>query len=313
MREESMKKNSWLFALLLLVSFGVVALPGAVRAQWFDDDDDDYYYYYYYDEDEFDDFADFDEEAYGALGRLEDATVGINNRDGRFSLAATPAALFMQIAEMERDNAIMRLRIERERLNLDLERQRAEMQQVGLALEEERAARARRIAEEEAIAEEEIWMRQIEAERAPAEIDRQQQENELNRRVLDRITSADLSDPAQVSAIAQLLAFAPGAATTLPAAVRDQIISTRDARVERDYEPEMPAPAPRPVGFDERFTIRSIAGAGGRFTANVENNDTSATMRLRQGSNLEGWMVSDITRSAVVFRRGAEMQILHMN
>jgi len=316
-----MKKNS-LLALLLLVSFGV-AVPAVVFAQEFDDEEE-----YFEDEEDYDDgdYADsaavatigtadgrYDDEAYGAVGELKESTVGISNPDGRFTLAASPAALFMKIAEMERDNAIMKLKIEREKLNLDLERQRAEMQKVGLSLEEERAARARRAAEDEALIGEETMRRQLEAERQLAEIDRQNQENELNRRILDRISSADLSDPAQVAAIAQLLAFAPGAATTLPAAVREQITAEKvSAKNARDRNEGAAAAAAQESKLSSKFTIRSIVGARGQFTANLENNETKAVARLRHGSNFEGWIVSNVTRDSVVFSRDGETQTIQM-
>jgi hypothetical protein len=148
----------------------------------------------------------------------------------------------------------------------------------------------------------------MEAERQLAEVDRKQQENELNRRILERISSADLSDPNQVSAIAQLLAFAPGATTTLPAVVRDQLTVNRPmARVDFDDDDSDSA-----KNLSTRFTIRSIVGAGGQFTANMENNESRSVVRLRRGSNLEGWSVSNVTRDAVILGRDGEIQTIYM-
>lgn len=307
MRGESMKKNNWLLVLLILIASGIIA-PRAVFAQEYDYSDDDYG-----DEDEDndedgdDDSSEYyaEDDSYGAVGNLEDNAIGISNPDGRFTLAASPAALFKKMAEMERENAIMKLKIEREKLNLDLKRQRAEMKKVGLSLQEEEAARARRAAEDAFLAEEEVLRRQLEADRQQAEIARQQQENELNRRILDKITNADLSDPDQVSAVAQLLAFAPGATTTLPAVVRDQLSAGRGARAAAP-EPEIPET------LESKFTIRSIVGAGGKFTANLENKSTAAVVRLRQGSNLEGWTVASVNKDSVVLRREGDTQIIYM-
>lgn len=294
------------FLLALIAAFALALVPAPARAQEFSDDDE------FYEEDSSEDEED-DEEgeddgdraSMAASTDIRKNSEGVDNPDGRFTISAAPAALFQKMMEMERDNALMELQIKREKLTLDLERQRAEKEKVKLSLQDEENARKRKAAEENMIVEDERMRRQAENAKIQAELKKQQSEDELNRSLMAKIAAADMSDPNQVSAVAQLLAMTPGAAASMPAMVRDQVAASRASKSDKSAEES--------EDVADKYIIRSIVGSGGNYTANMETNDSKRTaFRVKKGSKLDSWGVMGVAKDSVLISRDGETKTLYM-
>ncbi|MDR0367034.1 MAG: hypothetical protein LBH41_00460 [Rickettsiales bacterium] len=308
--------------LLFLAVFALdVSAPAPVFAQSGDDDEDyeDYEEEEDYsgeddsdgsesDSDESDESDDYDAEAADAdaISREEAAisaqgvdlyenSEGVDEEGGLFKLDADAAETFKTMTAMERANALMKLKIEQEKLSLDLEKQRAEKKKIAISLQE--AENVRRKKEEEAslaaaAAEAKL---QKEQDAAAAEEEEKRQKADLNRQILAKVQAADLNDPDQLNAVAQLMALSP---TASPDAA--EALSSLKSK-------------PQGKSFEDKYALKSIIGAGGSLSANIENKEKSATTRVKKGSFIEDWTVEGITASSVLLKKGDQSKIMSLN
>jgi len=233
---------------------------------------------------------------------IRENTKGIGS-DPLFSLDNDAAKTFEQMTNMERENAVMKLQIEQEKLRLDLRRQFVEKKKIELALEDEESNRTLRRSEN--------VRRQREAERRASEeeedlkrrTEQKRQEEELNRRILASVEGADLSNPEQLAAVKQLMSMSSGG-------------------VPSNLNALMGAPGGGPSisgsqapskDFDSKYVIKSIVGAGGNMTANVENVENRQIFRVRVGTVLDGWKVESVTRTSILLKNGEQEKIMNLN
>ncbi|MDR1009437.1 MAG: hypothetical protein LBL52_04265 [Rickettsiales bacterium] len=227
---------------------------------------------------------------------IYDNTAGVSEENGLFKLDGPAADTFKTMTAMERANALMKLKIEQERLALDLERQRAEKKKVALSLEEAERNRAKKD-EEAALASAAAEAKLArEEEEAAAVADKRKRDEELNKQIIARVAQANLSDPDQLNAVAQLMALAPGSNAN------EEAIAGLKA-----------AGSNRQMSFDERYALKSIVGAGGNLSANIEDKEKKTATRVKKGSMLGDWVVESVTGTSVLLKKGETSKIMNLN
>lgn len=277
-----LRKNNYLtFLFILLLSFtfnvsNVMAQASDGEEEFYDDE---------YDE-EFDDIGD----EYDEGSDLYENTVDIDDPDGMYRLDDSTAAMFNQITSMERQNAIMKLKIEQGKLKLDFEKQQAEKRKLALQQEDEERSRKIKIEEQDRKAEEARRKADQEKQQQELEAQKKKQEAELNRKISEAISSADLSNPDDVAKLNQLLVLKGESAENLK-----QVNSKQNTSIE------------------DKYTIKSIVGAGGNLVANVENIERKSTIKLSTGSLLDGWLVESIKSSSILLQRDGVKKVMYLN
>ena len=230
-------------------------------------------------------------EEYNKGSDLYENTVGIEDTDGMYKLDDLTASTFKQITNMERENAIMKLKIEQGKLKLDLKKQEAEKKKLALNLAEEEKNRELRREEQERKLEEARKKARAAEEKEAEEKKKKQQEEELNRKIMEKLNATDLNNPDDVQALTQLLALAGGNTEglnkNLPARKNDEL--------------------------EDKYLIKSIAGAGGNLVANVENIAKKSTFKIRNGSILDGWLVESIKSSSILLKKNGLSKVMYLN
>jgi chemotaxis protein histidine kinase CheA len=232
---------------------------------------------------------------------MSENTAGLES-DPLYKLDSPTAKTFEKMTTMERENAVMKLQIEQEKLKLDLKKQLAEKKKVELALEDEEANRALKKNEAKRKQREAERKFKEEEEEAVKKSEQKKKEDEINQKILERVSSADFSNPEQLANIAQLMSMTPGGA---PAGL-NALLAGRGSGGDSKIAPGM-------LGFDKKYVIKSIVGAGGSMTANVENVENKTVSRLRAGSALDGWTVDSITRTSILFKQGDQEKTMSLN
>lgn len=271
-----LKKINYLtFLFILFVSFNFnVANVMAQEA------DEEFYDDEFYDE----------EEGYDEGYDLYENTVDIDDPNGMYKLDDITASMFNQITSMERENAIMKLKIEQGKLKLDLEKQEAEKKKLAQQQEDEERTRQLRLEEQERKADAERRKAEEEKEQQLAEAAKKKQEAELNRKINDMINSSDLTNPDDLHALNQLLALAGG---------NTDALNKSNSRKNQNLE--------------DKYIIKSIVGAGGNLVANVENIDKKSTLKLTNGSLLDGWLVESIKSSSILLKKDGIAKVMYLN
>ncbi|MBD5405405.1 hypothetical protein HDR59_02535 [bacterium] len=249
------------------------------------DDEEEFYDDEEYDE-EFDDVGD----EYDEGSDLYENTVDIDDPNGMYKLDDATAAMFNQITSMERQNAIMKLKIEQGKLKLDLEKQQAEKKKLILQQEDEDRTRKIKLEEQDRKAEEARRKAETERQQQDIEAQKKKQEAELNLKISEAISSANLSNPDDVAKLNQLLVLSGGNAESLKQANSKQKTSVED-----------------------KYTIKSIVGAGGNLIANVENVEKKSTIKLSTGSLLDGWLVESIKSSSILLQKDGVKKVMYLN
>jgi hypothetical protein len=312
-RSPLMRASSFALVLAFLLPFGL-AYPRIASAQEYEDEEEEY------EDEEDEDYSEVEDE-YNAAEAVADAdmvesisaiestsrTDISENADGLgddplFKLDSPAAKTFEKMTTMERENAIMKIQIEQEKLKLDLKKQLAEKKKVELALEDEESNRALKKNEARRKQREAERKFKEEEEEAVKKAEQKRKEDEINQKILERVSSADFSNPEQLANIAQLMSMTPGGA---PAGL-NALLAGRGAGGDSKVAAGM-------LGFDKKYVIKSIVGAGGNMTANVENVETKAMSRLKKGSTLDGWTVDSITRANILFKQGDQEKIMNLN
>ena len=283
------KKNYILFLFMLILSFTFNVAN--VKAQANDNQDE-----YYEDDEEYDkseeDVANDEDlgNEYDEGSDLYENTVDIDDPNGMYKLDDLTASTFKQITSMERQNAIMKLKIEQGKLKLDLEKQEAEKKKLALNLaDEEKARELKREEQERKIEETRKKARELE-EKEQEERKKKQQEEELNRKIMDKINSADLTNPDDVQALSQLLSLAGGNTASL---------QNKNVRKADNIE--------------DKYVIKSSAGAGGNLVANIENIEKKSTFKVRNGSVLDGWLVESVKSSSILLKKDGIAKVMYLN
>lgn len=201
------------------------------------------------------------------------------------------------MTSMERENAIMKLQIEQEKLRIDLEKQRAEKKKVALSLEDDERNRKIKIEDQEKKLTEERRKEKEAQDKVAAEAEKKKQADEVNRVIMEKVKSADLSNPDEVQAINQLMRLAGGSAESV-----GQLNVSNPGAAARKETP-----------LEERFAIKSIMGAGGNLAANLENKEKGTTVKIRNGSDLDGWTVESIKNSSILLKKDGASKIMYLN
>ena len=122
---------------------------------------------------------------------------------------------------------------------------------------------------------------------------RKQQEEELQKKLMEKIKSADLSNPEDVASLTQLMTLATG----------KSVSDLGKGNMKENEE----------VPFDEKYTVKSIMGAAGNLVANVENTVKKSTFKVRTGSVIDGWFVEDVRGTSVLLKKDGQMKVMNLN
>ncbi len=226
---------------------------------------------------------------------------GIDDPTGMYELDEITADTFQQITDIERENALMELQIKQEKLKLDLEKQRAEQVKLETKLlDEERERILKQEEQERLITQEKLKAEEEEVKKEEAR-KKLEQEEELNNTLLEKINSADLSNPDDINAVAQLMSFVTGKKVSDLGAAR---IESRKPVEEEEVKEEL---------FEEKYVIKSIIGVAGDLIANLENIDTGRPVKAKKGFNVEGWYVKEIKGSSIVVEKDGQISVIYLN
>ncbi len=275
------KKHYLTLLFILFASFTFNARN--VMAQAYDDEEEEFY-----DDEEYEDEEDEDEYEDGA--DLYENTVDIDDPNGMYKLDDLTAATFKQITSLERKNALMKLKIEQEKLKLDLKKQEAEKKKLAIQQEDEERTRKLKLEEQERKAAEARRKDEEALAKEKAEREKEQQNAEINRKISELVSTADLSDPENMKMLNQLLALSGG---------NTDILKNSNTKDKKELE--------------DKFSIKSIVGAGGNLIANVENLEKKSTIKVTKGTILDGWLVESIKSSSILLKKDGIAKVMYLN
>ena len=211
-------------------------------------------------------------------------SVSVNDTPSEQLLGRLTPEVFQEMAELERDNAYLKLQIQKEQMKNDLENVRANYRQ----------ARLDEISKREEVVRSRIqWWQEQEKLRQEVEKERQEAEEIKNK-------------AAEAEALkAQLEAEAAAAA----AKVKDKELVVEEKEIEENEEALVPA-TPAAV----LYSLVGVKGTRGNLTAQVKNIATEEISAVKVGDSLNGEVVTAITpESVVVDREGNEYFIKFPN
>lgn len=294
-----MKNKNIIYVLFTMLAFIFTFNTSAVFAQSQTDNEKEEYSdegeEYLDEEDAVDEGEDMGDEEFAdeeGGAELYENEEGIDDPDGMYKLDNITAETFQKISNIERENALMKLKIEQEKLKLDLQKQEAEKKKLAASVEDD--ARNRKIKQEEQDRKIEQERRKAEEEKAKSDAERKKKEQEeaVSQQLIDKINSADLSNPDDIKALTNLMSLVTGKKPSDLGA----------GRVEKDE-----------VSFDDKYRVKSIIGASGNLVANIENTVKKSTFKVRNGSYIEDWAVQDIKGTSVLLKKGSEVKVMNLN
>ncbi len=292
---KNLNKNLCL-SMLLIFSFAFTFNSSPVKAQE-ENVDEEYLDDEYIDDGYQDEFYDENFEAEGFDDGFETSELysnaeGLEDPDGIYQLDNITAETFQKISNIERENALMKLKIEQGKLKLDLEKQKAEKKKIEAnAEEEERQRQIKQEEQERKLALERKKQQELE-EKEQEEKEKKAREKEISDKLLEKINSADLSNPDDIKVLTQLMSLTTG----------KNVSDLGAAKLDTEEVP-----------FDEKYTVKSIMGAGGNLVANVENTVKKTTFKVKVGSMIDEWVVEDIRGTSVLLKKGNEVKVMNLN
>ena len=231
------------------------------------------------------------EEGYGSE-ELYANEEGLDDPNGMYKLDDIAASTFQQISNIERENALMKLKIEQGKLKLDLEKQKAEKKKITAGVEED--ARQRKIKQQEQKRKlaEEIKKQKQQEEKEEEERKKKSRDAEINQKLLDKLNSADFSNPEDVKALTALMSLSTGKPL-------DKALGSGNMQKEETLE--------------DKYSVKSIMGAGGNMVATIENIAKKSTFKVKVGSIIDQWLVADIRGTSVLLKKGSEIKVMNLN
>ena len=245
---------------------------------------------------------------------------GLEDEDGLYKLDNITAETFQRISNIERENALIKLRIEQGKLKLDLKKQAAEKKKLAASIiEEERQRTFKREEQERKIRQERLKdeqeqeklrqenekkIKEEEAARKKAE-----QEAAISQELVEKIKSADLTNPDDIVALTQLMSIATGKQADLSGLGRGA--SKETSRASKLWGEEEKKELP----FEQKYEVKAIMGVGNNLVATIKYTEyeKTRTFKVKVGSYIEDWSVSDIKGSSVLLKRGSEIKVLNLN
>ena len=221
---------------------------------------------------------------------------GLEDAGDMYKLDKMTADTFQKISNIERENILMKLKIEQQKLKLDLEKQEVEKRKLKNREIDDERQRKIRIEEEERKLAQEKKKTELEQERLNEEKKAKEKQEELQNQIKEKLASADLTDPAAIKGLKSLMASIGGKSVDLGAG---RIGGNNDAD---SYS-----------SFEDRYKLKSIIGAAGKMSANIENTAKGSTFKVSQGSRIEEWVVEDIKGTSILLKNGAKTKILNIN
>ena len=158
--------------------------------------------------------------------------------------------------------------------------------------EEEDRQRKIKQKEQESKLAEVVKKQQQQNEKDQVEKKKKAQEEELSKKLLDKINSANLSNPDDVQALTTLLSLSTG----------KSVGSKGGAGGGRND-----------ASFDDKYVVKSIIGAGKNLVANIENLVKKTTFKVKVGSAIDQWIVDDIKGTSVLLKKGSEIKVMNLN
>ena len=195
-------------------------------------------------------------------------SVSANDMPSEQLLGRLTPEIFQEMAELERDNAYLKLQIQKEQMKNDLENARSQYRQ----------ARLDEIAKREDVVRSRIqWWQEQEKLRQEVEKERQAAEEIKNQMAEAEALRAQLAAEA-----AEAAAAAAEQAKTEP---------------QEEEEPEELMPTTPDVAL---YSLVNIKGTRGNLVAKVRDIETGETFSVRVGDDLKGQVVTAITSEKVV-------------
>ena len=221
---------------------------------------------------------------------------GLEDAGDMYKLDKMTADTFQKISDIERENVLMKLKIEQQKLKLDLEKQEVEKRKLKNREIDEERQRKIKIEEEERKLAQEKKKTELEQEKLNAEKKAKEQQEELQNQIKEKIASSDLTDPNAIKSLKTLMATLTG----------KPIPDLGAGRVGGSDEDSYSS-------FEDRYKLKSIIGAGGKLSANIENKSKGTTFKVSQGSKIEEWVVEDIRGTSILLKNGTKTKILNIN
>jgi hypothetical protein len=279
------------FLLLLLSAFTFAFTPARAQTQ---EEDTPAEEEEYFDEEE----ENYDDEAFQG-GDVYENTIDLDDTEGNYKLDDATAQTFQTMTSMERENAIIKLRIEQGKLKLDLEKQKAEKRKLDLAMADDEKTRELKREEQERKAEQERKKAEEEAERSRSEQEKKKREEEINRQIMTKLQTVDFSNPDEVNAVTQLMAMVPG---------NDRQLSSITNNANKSQQ------APKDtMTFEDKYAIKTIIGAGGNLVATIENKEKKSTFKVSSGSMMDGWTVDSVKNSSILLKKDGLSKVMYLN
>lgn len=195
----------------------------------------------------------------------------VNDAPSEQLLGRLTPDVFQEMADLERDNAFLKLQLQKEQMKIDLENLKSQYRQ----------NRLDEIAKREEVVRSRIqWWQEQEKVRQAADNARLESEELKNQR-------------AQAEALREQLA----------AAQANQNVDNADqALVEKGQD--------APIVAHDQYVLLNVKGTRGNLVAKVKNTTTNAVSKVRIGDDLSGEVVTGITpENVIIMRDNAEFLI----
>ena len=208
-------------------------------------------------------------------------SISANDTPSEQLLGRLTPEIFQEMAELERDNAYLKLQIQKEQMKNDLENARAQYRQ----------ARLDEIAKREDVVRTRIqWWQEQEKLRQEVEKERQEAEEIKNKMAEAEAMQAQLAAEAEAAA---------EKAKTVPVEEVEEVPS----------EEEEPDSADATL-----YSLVNVKGTRGNLVARIKNTTNDETKTVKVGDNLDGEIITAITPEAVIVDRdGVEYAIKFPN
>lgn len=209
--------------------------------------------------------------------------------------------LFTVLSKIEKENMLIKLRTEQEKLRLGLEKLKADKQSMEAKMISEKMQREKEAAEEEAIAEKARLERELEYQKIKDESERKERVRELTRDLAEKLTEDPKGD--YTALISLLKSENEG---VLP----KEFLYLDKTTTDGSQSVSSVADSSKDLG--KLWDIQSIMGVAGKLVAVVRDRQTNRMFKVSDGTSIDEFLVEKVSPDSISVRVDDIRQVLYL-
>ncbi len=221
--------------------------------------------------------------------------------------------LFQVISDMERKNMLIKLQMEQEKLQLNLQRLQQEKESMNVKAHEEKLKRDLKQRELDSKTAEEDLARQ----RAKAEVEKEQIVERRKQTLITAVAEAFAENPNQDYSGLLSMIKSENSGVVPPEL---KFIDDRMQAQQAEEKEKLAKQAASSIVVDQRVALEkalevySIIGIRGELIATVRNKLNAQSFKVKEGTQISnGFVVSTIAPEFITFTKGNETKTLYLN